>query len=125
GKRLRCSTAAVQFCRILPHSFALDTVIRFRDGNFDMTKLQYEIKAYNKEELLVPADEIRIVLFVEHNNRCRLHTQIPLGHVQARKRQAIQLGYKVIELNGYEIARRPLNDVENNPPGQMSSKQFL
>ncbi|XP_003380194.1 putative translation initiation factor eIF-2B subunit epsilon [Trichinella spiralis] len=112
GKRLRCSTAAVQFCRILPHSFALDTVIRFRDGNFDMTKLQYEIKAYNKEELLVPADEIRIVLFVEHNNRCRLHTQIPLGHVQARKRQAIQLGYKVIELNGYEIARRPLNDVE-------------
>ncbi|KRY47456.1 Translation initiation factor eIF-2B subunit epsilon [Trichinella britovi] len=112
GKRLRCSTAAVQFCRILPHSFALDTVIRFRDGNFDMTKLQYEIKAYNKEELLVPADEIRIVLFVEHNNRCRLHTQVPLGHVQARKRQAIQLGYKVIELNGYEIARRPLNDVE-------------
>ncbi|KRZ60924.1 Translation initiation factor eIF-2B subunit epsilon [Trichinella nativa] len=112
GKRLRCSTAAVQFCRILPHSFALDTVIRFRDGNFDMTKLQYEIKAYNKEELLVPADEIRIVLFVEHNNRCRLHTQVPLGHVQARKRQAIQLGYKVIELNGYDIARRPLNDVE-------------
>ncbi|KRZ67704.1 Tyrosine-protein phosphatase non-receptor type 2, partial [Trichinella papuae] len=112
GRRLRCSTAAVQFCRILPHFFALDTVIRFRDGDFDMTKLQYEIKAYNKEELLVPADEIRIVLFVEHNNRCRLHTQVPLGHVQARKRQAIQLGYKVIELNGYEIARRPLNDVE-------------
>ncbi|KRY66005.1 Tyrosine-protein phosphatase non-receptor type 2, partial [Trichinella pseudospiralis] len=112
GKRLRCSTAAVQFCRILPHFFAFDTVIRFRDGDFDMTQLQYEIKAYNREELLVPADEIRIVLFAEHNNRCRLHTHVPLGHVQARKRQAIQLGYKVIELNGYKIARRPLNDVE-------------
>uniref|UniRef100_A0A5S6Q3Q4 RAP domain-containing protein n=1 Tax=Trichuris muris TaxID=70415 RepID=A0A5S6Q3Q4_TRIMR len=104
-----CRQDDIHFDAVLPHFIAPDLMLSFSAGKLRKGNVQLAFKSYSFKELEVPATETRVVVLLCQNNRCRLFTTTWLGHVEARKRQLLRLGYNIVELNGYEFDKVPMD----------------
>ncbi|KFD49017.1 hypothetical protein M514_10065 [Trichuris suis] len=107
-EELHCCQNDVYFGAVLPHFTAPDLLLSFSNGKLRKGNVPLALKSYSFQELQVADSETRVVLLLCHNNRCRLFTTTWLGHVEARKRQLLRLGYNIVELNGNELDHAPL-----------------
>ncbi|CDW56424.1 hypothetical protein TTRE_0000470401 [Trichuris trichiura] len=108
-EELHCCQSEIYFGAVLPHFTAPDLLLSFFKGKLRKRDIPLVLKSYSFQELQVPSSETRVVLLLCHNNRCRLFTTTWLGHVEARKRQLLRLGYNIVELNGHELDHVPMS----------------